>query len=129
MFPKHTYHDIKISPFPHTEIRCESEGADGIEEVQEPIPKESIGYYEISAYSPSESENSGYSCTASGAPLVPGWTAACNDLPFGALIEIDGHIWEVQDRMLFGGCIDLCMGTVEECEDFGRQMKEVNILE
>lgn len=122
---------MKISPFLNTEIRCESKGTEGIEGTEEPkAPKvKAVGYYEVSAYTPRAEENGGYNCTASGTPLIPGWTAACNDLPFGTLIEIDGHVWEIQDRMLFGGCIDLCMGSVEECEEFGRQITEVKILE
>lgn len=113
-FPVHLYHDIRPVMFPNTEIKSTKE------------EKRKITI-EVSAYTPYDETCNGDGITASGVPAVPGYTCACNEFPFGTLIEIDGHIWEVQDRMAFDGCIDLCMSTKDECFQFGRQIKEVRV--
>ena len=69
--------------------------------------------------------------TASGRYGIPFYTAACDDLPFGTLLRVNGRIYEVMDR--FGGGysnrLDLMMETKEQCFSFGRQYIDVEILE
>lgn len=68
--------------------------------------------------------------TASGHPAVSGQTVACDGLPLGTEVVIDGHSYIVQDR--FGGGhgktkIDIFMNTKAEAFRFGRQTKIVEV--
>ena len=68
--------------------------------------------------------------TASGHPAIQGVTVACDDLPLGTEVVIDGHSYIVQDR--FGGGhgktkIDIFMNTKAEAFRFGRQTKIVEV--
>lgn len=111
--------------FPQTEIK----GVEGVDEqeVSKIVPVTKV--YEISAYTPYDETCSGTGLTASGTEAIPFYTCACNDLPFGTLVEIGGHIWTVEDRMGRDGCIDLCMSTEDECLQFGRKVMGVTIIE
>lgn len=85
----------------------------------------------VSAYTVSSDEcNKGDGVTASGEIGTPYLTCACDSLPFGTKLLIDGQIWIVQDR--FGGGysnrVDLMMETKEQCFAFGRRDIEVEIL-
>lgn len=68
--------------------------------------------------------------TASGLPAIEGITVASDHLPFGCLVEIDGHTYMVQDR-LGGGYtdkIDIYVEDKEQALQYGVQSKEVKIL-
>lgn len=77
---------------------------------------------ECSAYTP-------YDCgtiTATGETVHVGGVA-CNFLPFGTIIVIDGKEYVVNDRCGIDGCIDIFMESYEDAIQFGRQYKEVYI--
>ena len=77
---------------------------------------------ECSAYTP-------YDCgtiTATGETVHVGGVA-CNFLPFGTVVVIDGVEYIVNDRCGIDGCIDIFMESYEEAIQFGRQHKEVYI--
>ena len=68
--------------------------------------------------------------TACGQPAIQGVTVACDGLPFGTEVVIDGHTYIVQDR--FGGGygkskIDIYMYKKEDALKFGRQVKIVEV--
>lgn len=68
--------------------------------------------------------------TACGQPAIQGVTVACDDLPFGTEVVIDGHTYIVQD--CFGGNygkskIDIYMYKKEDALKFGRQVKIVEV--
>lgn len=77
---------------------------------------------ECSAYTP-------YDCgtiTATGETVHVGG-AACNFLPFGTVVVIDGVEYIVNDRCGIDNCIDIFMESYEDAIEFGRQHKEVYI--
>ena len=77
---------------------------------------------ECSAYTP-------YDCgtiTATGETVHVGGVA-CNFLPFGTVVVIDGVEYIVNDRCGIDGCIDIFMEIYEDAIQFGRQHKEVYI--
>lgn len=68
--------------------------------------------------------------TACGQPAIQGVTVACDGLPFGTEVVIDGHTYIVQDH--FGGNygkskIDIYMYKKEDALKFGRQVKIVEV--
>lgn len=68
--------------------------------------------------------------TACGQPAIQGVTVACDGLPFGTEVVIDGHTYIVQDR--FGdnygkSKIDIYMYKKEDALKFGRQIKIVEV--
>ena len=68
--------------------------------------------------------------TACGQPAIQGVTVACDGLPFGTEVVIDGHTYIVQDR--FGGNygkskIDIYMYKKEDALKFGRQIKIIEV--
>lgn len=71
--------------------------------------------------------------TASGVKAVEGITVAADTkkLPFGTQIEIDGHIYTVQDRggAIKGNRLDIFFDSHEKALEFGRQQKYVTIIE
>lgn len=77
---------------------------------------------ECSAYTP-------YDCgsvTATGEEVHVGGVA-CNFLPFGTIVVIDGIEYVVNDRCGIDGCIDIFMLSYDEAINFGRRTKEVYI--
>lgn len=77
---------------------------------------------ECSAYTP-------YDCgtiTATGENVHVGGVA-CNFLPFGTVVVIDGKEYVVNDRCGIDNCIDIFMESYEDAIQFGRQYKEVYI--
>lgn len=77
---------------------------------------------ECSAYTP-------YDCgtiTATGETVHVGGVA-CNFLPFGTVVVIDGVEYIVNDRCGIDGCIDIFMESYEDAIEFGRRYKEVYI--
>ena len=70
-----------------------------------------------------------YDCgtiTATGETVRVGGVA-CNFLPFGTVVVIDGVEYIVNDRCGIDGCIDIFMEDYEAAIQFGRQRKEVYI--
>ena len=77
---------------------------------------------ECSAYTPYDSGT----ITATGETVHIGGVA-CNFLPFGTVVVIDGKEYVVNDRCGIDGCIDIFMEIYEDAIEFGRQYKEVYI--
>ena len=67
--------------------------------------------------------------TASGTKATQGRTIAADHLPFGTHVEIDGHIYTVEDR--FGGGytdkIDIYFDNYMDAINFGRPQRVVRI--
>lgn len=104
-------------------------------EVQEDPEEQLIylGAWTITAYCPCEQccgpWASGY--TASGNPAIANHTVACNVLPFGSRILIDGVEYTVEDTgsTEFGDeWIDIFFNTHEEALAFGVQQMEVYMI-
>lgn len=114
--------------------QADSESQSG--EVQQD-PEEQLTYlgnWTITAYCPCEEccgpWASGY--TASGAPAVAGHTVACNILPTGSRILIDGVEYTVEDTgwSPYGDeWIDIFFYTHEEALNFGIKEMEVYLIE
>ena len=92
--------------------------------------KEYQGVWTITAYC-----NDGRS--ASGRPNIAGQTCACNCLPFGTVIEVEGMgRFTVTDRGASSGAwawhnsawADLYLGSESECRNFGVQKRNVWIV-
>lgn len=86
---------------------------------------------EVTAYTASVEEcGKADGITASGAYAVQGVTIAADHLPFGTVVEIDGHYYVVQDR--FGGGytnkIDIFFSNYHDAIQFGRQVKEIKVF-
>lgn len=86
----------------------------------------------VSAYTAHSDEcGKGDGITASGVQAVAGRTVAMDGVPFGTVVEIDGHRYIVEDR--FGGGytdrIDIFMDTKAEAFQWGRRWLEVKIYE
>ena len=67
--------------------------------------------------------------TASGRQAVEGVTIAADHLPFGTMVEIDGHLYMVQDRFGAGydDKIDIFMTDKTAAEKFGQQAKDIKV--
>ena len=88
-----------------------------------------VGEYLITYYCPCSTCNGGWSGTASGAPLTPGYTVACPDFSFGTTILIDGVGYRcVQDLGVGSGQIDVCVGSHEEAYALGMHYSSVYIV-
>lgn len=68
--------------------------------------------------------------TASGLPATEGVTIASDHLPFGTLVDIDGHIYMVQDRFGAGHTdrIDIFVEDRGKALEYGSQEKMVKVL-
>ena len=67
--------------------------------------------------------------TASGTVPQVGRTVACNFLPMGTHVRINGHEYIVEDTgAMQGNVIDVFVHTEEEAEQLGRQSATVEIL-
>lgn len=105
----------------------------------------SISYYDEHNVSNEESSSSemtylgNYMCTAyewTGSPCAngnyptEGYTVACNSLPFGTQIYIDGYgYYTVEDRGGGGdNWIDIYMGDESSCYDFGVRYLDVYLV-
>ena len=83
-----------------------------------------IGTYQLTAY------------THTGNPMANGQmpyvgAVACNSLPLGTVIYIEGYgNFVVCDRGgMGGGIIDIFMNTYEECIQFGRRSANIYIVQ
>lgn len=71
---------------------------------------------------------SGY--TANGSYATPNWTVASGpDLPFGTKLLINGQVYEVQDRGVGSGCIDIFCSSHEEALARGAYYTDVYIID
>ena len=84
-----------------------------------------IGVYELTAY-----EWTGNPCANGNYPSCD-YTVACNSLPLGTRIYIEGYgEYVVEDTGgMAGNVIDIYMGDVSTCLQFGRQTAQVYIVE
>lgn len=84
-----------------------------------------LGVYELTAY-----EATG-NCCADGSMPVRGYTVACNSLPLGTRIYIEGYgEFTVCDRGgMSNSVIDIYLGDYNDCIQFGRRSATVYIIE
>lgn len=84
-----------------------------------------LGNYQLTAY-----EWTGNPC-ANGNYPTEGYTVACNSLPLGTKIYIEGYgTYTVEDTGGMGNnVIDIYLGDAGECVQFGRQNAQVYIVE
>lgn len=102
----------------------EEEEEEIIEEEQKPVYTY-YGTYSLTAY-----EWTGNPC-ANGNYPTKGYTVACNSLPLGTRIYIEGYgEYVVEDRGgMNGSTIDIYMGDYNECIQFGRRSANVYVCE
>lgn len=99
-----------------------------IDNYEEVLEKEShleyIGHYELTAY-----EWTGNPC-ANGNYPTEGYTVACNSLPLGTRIYIDGYgYYTVEDRGgMADNVVDIYLGDYDTCIEFGRQSRDIYIV-
>lgn len=107
------------------------------EEYAEDIPQENtssngeyLGTYTLTAYCGCEACNGGNAgITAMGVEPSEGWTVACNSLPLGTQISINGNTYEVQDTgNMDDGTIDIFMNSHDEALNFGVQSADVYVI-
>lgn len=115
------WHDTYISPAKEPVV-------EPVQKVEEPAYREMVA--NVSAYTSSDDEcGKGDGVTASGRRATAGRTIAMDGVPFGTKVEINGHIYTVEDR--FGGGytnrIDIYMNSKKEAFRFGRQRILVKI--
>lgn len=86
-----------------------------------------MGNYQITAY-----EETGNPCANGNYPTI-GYTAACNSLPFGTTVYIEGIGYRtIEDRGAewhSDQWIDVYMGYVWDCNQFGVQYLDVWVVE
>ena len=88
-----------------------------------------LGVYTITAYCGCTQCTSGLGITASGVTPTEGWTVACNSLPFGTQISINGNTYEVQDTgNMDDRTIDIYMNSHEDAVAFGMQTADVYLV-
>lgn len=96
------------------------------EEIVEEEPSSNyLGYYTLTAY-----EWTGNPC-ANGTYPTEGYTVACNSLPLGTRIYIEGYgEYVVEDRGgMSDSVIDIYLGDYDTCIQFGVQGANVYIVE
>lgn len=91
---------------------------------------EYLGTYTLTAYCGCEACNGGNAgITAMGVEPSEGWTVACNSLPLGTQISINGNTYEVQDTgNMDDGTIDIFMNPHDEALNFGVQSADVYVI-
>lgn len=103
------------------------EGIEMIDAEEEESGMAYLGNYQITAY-----EWTGYPC-ANGNYPTEGYTVACNSLPFGTVVYIEGVGYRtVEDRGAdwhSNQWIDLYLGNVDECFRWGVQYLDVWVVE
>ena len=119
------YYEENVETEPQTEY-CETyeTEADNTE-----INSSYLGVYTITAYCGCTQCTSGLGITASGVTPTEGWTVACNSLPFGTQISINGNTYEVQDTgNMDDRTIDIYMNSHEDAVAFGMQTADVYLI-
>lgn len=89
-----------------------------------------LGRYSLTAYcSCANCCGKSDGITASGTQATAGRTVACNSLPMGTVISINGHQYVVEDTGGMGGnVIDIFFNSHEEALNFGRQSADVYLV-
>ena len=86
----------------------------------------------ITGYSsdPAETDDTPYE-TASGTTVNPKTIACPRDISFGTIVIVDGQEYICEDRMALkhDGKYDLWFSTKEEAENWGKQEKDITILQ
>lgn len=133
--PHHIARGEKI--YNGTSIQNTSYIPENVEQKNEASNREASNPYRevvcnISAYTAHSDETGrGDGLTASGRYAQAGRTIAMDDVPFGTRVEINGHMYVVEDR--FGGGytnrIDIYMDTKREAFQWGRRYLKVKIYD
>ena len=104
-----------------------------------------LGQYKLTAYCPCEKccgvfaahrpldkEGQEIVYTANGSVAEEGYTIAAdtNILPFGSLVKINGHVYQVQDRggAITGNHIDIYFNSHQDALDFGVQYADIVLV-
>ena len=100
---------------------------------EEELPqKESLGFFKLTAYcSCTKCCGNNLGITASGTKVTAGRTiSAPSNFAFGTKIEINGHIYVVEDRgsAIRGNRIDIYFNSHQEALAFGVQNREVFLV-
>lgn len=66
--------------------------------------------------------------TASGAYPTAGRTVAMSGFPFGTKVEINGHVYTVEDRGVSGNAVDIYVGSHSEALNKGMYYADVYVL-
>ncbi len=113
----------------------EEESETTVEETSEEIFSDDIveylGTYTLTAYCPCYECSEGYGHhTSSGAWATEGRTVACNSIPAGTRLVINGHEYVVEDTGggLGSSKIDIFFECHEDTEEFGLQKADVYIV-
>jgi 3D (Asp-Asp-Asp) domain-containing protein len=95
--------------------------------------------FEITAYTANAEStgkspgDAGYGITASGEPVRANYTTACpKSLPFGTRLEIEGlgeRVCTDRGGAIGEGRLDVYMAELNDALDFGRQSRQVRIIE
>lgn len=114
---------------PESVVYAEAEEVIEPEEIAEESPEEELEYlgiYEMTAY-----EWTGSPCANGNYPEV-GYTVACNSLPLGTTVYIEGVGYRVvEDRGADwhgSNWMDLYLGDVDSCYEWGVRSVEVYIV-
>ena len=69
--------------------------------------------------------------TASGVYPVEGRTVACDHLPFGTMVRVNGHVYIVEDRFGAGHTdkLDIFMESYDKAIQFGRRKIWIELKE
>ena len=105
----------------------------GYADVSVAMIQEPLGEFRISYYCACEKCCGAYAngITASGAPCQEGVTCACDVLPIGTMVNVDGQIYTVQDRFgAFDGSkrIDIYVEDHDRAEALGTHTSWVNLV-
>ena len=88
-----------------------------------------LGNYKITHYCACNKCSSGTGITASGTYATVGRTVACNSLPFGTKIMINGNVYTVEDTGGMGNStIDIFVGSHQEALNKGTYYTDVYLV-
>lgn len=89
----------------------------------------SLGVYKITHYCPCGQCSSGTGITASGTQATAGRTVACNSLPFGTKVIINGNTYTVEDTGgMNGNTIDIFVSSHQEALNKGVYYADVYVV-
>lgn len=128
--------DVEIEKANAENLELEEQKAKEAElkKVQSSIPYNSsnsgnVYTVEVTYYTTAGDEGSGTGITASGAYATVGRTVACNFLPLGSRVMIDGNVYVVEDRGGMGyGVVDILVGSKSEAFARGRHSATMTVL-
>jgi len=126
--PRYLFDDPEIVMEVNLATPCQAieEREKGLALIESRKPRmKSIGVYELTAYA-----WTGNPCANGNFPTC-GYTVACNSLPMGTRIYIEGYgNYVVEDRGgMSSNVIDIYMGDTGTCIQFGRRTANVYVLE